>query len=134
MAVHNINDGDVLCAVHITSREWKHGLNFYSDPNDFVQVGTWRYAAGTELKAHRHNAVPRVAERTQEVLYVKRGRIAVCVYGLRQQLIGEFAASEGDIIIMLRGGHGYLILEDDTHVLEVKNGPYPGPEQDRTRI
>jgi len=31
---------------------------------------------------------------------------------------------EGDIIILLRGAHGYEILEDGTQVLEIKNGPY----------
>ena len=25
---------------------------------------------------------------------------------------------------MLSGGHGYEVLEDDTKVLEIKNGPY----------
>jgi hypothetical protein len=35
---------------------------------------------------------------------------------------------------LLRGGHGYEILEDGTQVLEVKNGPYLGPDVDRRRL
>ena len=35
---------------------------------------------------------------------------------------------------MLRGAHGYDILENGTQVLEVKNGPYVGAELDRKRI
>ena len=37
-------------------------------------------------------------------------------------------------MICLEGGHGYEILEDNTRVLEIKNGPYPGPEKDRRRL
>ena len=36
--------------------------------------------------------------------------------------------------MLLRGGHGYEILEDGTQVLEVKNGPYLGPDVDRRRL
>jgi hypothetical protein len=41
---------------------------------------------------------------------------------------------EGDILILLQGGHGYEILEDGTQVLEVKNGPYIGADLDRRRF
>ena len=43
-------------------------------------------------------------------------------------------ASEGDILILLTGGHGYEILTEGTQVLEVKNGPYVGAEADRRRL
>ena len=48
--------------------------------------------------------------------------------------MAEFNASEGDVVILLRGGHGYDIIEDGTQVLEIKNGPYLGAEVDRRRI
>ena len=32
------------------SQEWeKGGLNFYSEDNEFIQVGTWGYDSGKEL-------------------------------------------------------------------------------------
>jgi len=37
-------------------------------------------------------------------------------------------------LILLEGGHGFFIKEDDTVILEVKNGPYLGAEMDRHRI
>jgi len=33
--------------------------------------------------------------------------------------------------VILRGYHGYEILEDDTRVLEVKNGPFTSVEADK---
>ena len=45
----------------------------------------------------------------------------------------DVRVSEGEFIINLSQAHESKILED-TIVLEVKNGPYFGPEKDRTRI
>jgi hypothetical protein len=32
----------------------------------------------------------------------------------------------------MNGGHDYTILEDDTRILEIKNGPFLGREIDKT--
>lgn len=134
MSINRIFDGETLCAVHVTAEEWKDGLNFFSRDADFIQVGTWGYDNGKELKAHQHKEVPRTAGWTQEAVYVKQGRMSAVIYGLKQQRLGEFLAGPGDILIMLQGGHGYSILEDQTQILEIKNGPYPGAERDRFRL
>jgi hypothetical protein len=71
---------------------------------------------------------------TQEVLYVRKGRLRAHIYNSREQKIQDIDVIEGDIIVLLRGGHGYTVLEDGTQVLEIKNGPYLGPDTDRRRI
>lgn len=134
MPVHKICDGETVCAVHITNDEWKEGLNFFSNDEDFIQVGTWGYDKGKRLAAHYHNEVPRQVGFTQEVLFIKQGAIRSTIYGLSEQQVGQFDSGAGDILIMLNGGHSYEVLEDNTQVLEVKNGPYMGAEVDRTRF
>ena len=71
---------------------------------------------------------------TQETLYIRRGRIKARIYNLKLELVAEWEAGEGDIMILMQGGHGYDILEDGTQVLEVKNGPYVGAQADRVRF
>lgn len=132
--VVKVYDGEKLCAVMIPGGAWQEGLNFYSDPNDFIQVGTWGYGGGKKLAAHQHQSVPRKSDITQEVLFVKRGALKATVYGLDQRELQSFEMREGDTGIFLTGGHGYEILKDGTQVLEVKNGPYPGAEADRVRL
>ena len=51
-----------------------------------------------------------------------------------ENFVEKLIAKEGDTLILLRGGHGYKVLEDGTQVLEIKNGPYVGAEKDRRRI
>jgi len=86
------------------------------------------------LLAHTHNEVTRNVLWTQETLYIRKGRILVQVYNTDEVIVDEWEAAEGDIVILLRGGHGYHILEDGTQVLEVKNGPYVGADKDRRRL
>ncbi|TDJ82093.1 hypothetical protein [Campylobacter volucris] len=128
-----IKDGIVL-AKYIKSDEWDKGLKFYSNDDEFLQVGTWNYDKNKELLAHTHNEVERKIYWTQEVLYIKKGSISAKIYDLNDLFLEEIIAKEGDILVLLRGGHGYTILEDDTKVLEIKNGPYVGANEDRRRL
>jgi uncharacterized protein YjlB len=133
--VVEIKEGDLVLARHIPADvAWQDGLNFYSQDNDFIQVGIWGYSDGKELKAHIHNEVKREVLWTQEVLFVRKGKIRANIFDTAENKVSEIEVNSGDVIILLRGGHGYDILEDGTQVLEIKNGPYVGPEMDRRRF
>jgi len=128
------NDGDIKLATFVSKSDIAEGLKFYSEDSDFVQVGTWSYDKGKRLADHIHNIVDREVNRTQEVIYVIRGSAKAFIYSEDEKLFAETLVKEGDFIIFWNGGHGYEILEDDTLVLEVKNGPFLGVEKDKRRI
>ncbi len=135
MAIREIKEGDKVLARHIPASEaWGQGLKFFSPDRDYVQVGTWGYPAGKELLAHAHNEVKRQVPWTQEVLYIRKGRLRADIYGSNGVKVAEFDAAEGDVLVLLEGGHGYSIMEDGTEVLEIKNGPYVGADADRRRL
>ena len=127
-------DGQVIARLIPAEDAWGDGLKFFSNEVDFVQVGTWGYPSGKQLLAHTHNPAPREAKWTQEVLFVRRGSLQADIYDGKKKKIAEWIVKEGDIVVLLGGGHGYRILTDGTQVLEIKNGPYPGAETDRTRL
>lgn len=130
-----IKDGDLVLARHIPAdAAWQNGLSFFSQDNDFIQVGVWGYGAGKELKAHIHNEVKREVLWTQEVIFVRKGRLRAKIFDTTERKVAELNVGAGDVIVLLRGGHGYDILEDGTQVLEIKNGPYVGADLDRRRI
>jgi hypothetical protein len=133
--VLEIKEGDLILARHIPAEvAWSEGLNFFSPDGDFIQVGTWGYGTGKELKAHIHNEVRREVLWTQEVLFLRKGRLRANIFDTKQKKVAELNVEVGDLIILLRGGHGYDILEDGTQVMEIKNGPYVGADADRRRI
>lgn len=130
-----IKEGNLVLARYIPAQAaWRGGLNFFSQDEDFIQVGVWGYDAGKELKAHIHNEVNREVFWTQEVLFVKTGKLRADIFDTSEKKVAELQVEAGDIIILLRGGHGYDIIEDGTQVLEIKNGPYVGPDLDRRRF
>lgn len=129
-----VKDG-VTLARHIIEEDMKPGLNFYSKDQEYVQVGVWgHYEKGRELGSHIHNCVERAINRTYEVLYVIKGSLKADIFDLEETKIETLIVKQGELLILLESGHGYSILEEDTTVLEVKNGPYLGAEIDRRRI
>ena len=126
-------DNEVLARL-VKAEDWNEGLGFYSDDDEVIQVGTWQYNRGKELMKHIHNEVDRTITRTNEVLYVVSGKVKAFIYDLEETLVEELMVDTGDTLILLDCGHGYEIMEDNTKVLEIKNGPYLGAETDRRRF
>lgn len=134
MEIEKIKDKDLILAVIIKEGSWDKGLSFVSADSDYQQVGFWNYDKGKVLQAHTHLLSPREVLKTQEVIVMKQGSMRTDIYGKDEKLLTSLVLKAGDIGIFLEGGHGYEILEDNTLVLEIKNGPYVGADKDRRRI
>jgi GDP-L-fucose synthase len=132
--LERITDGKLTLAIVVRGTDWAPGLSFISADEDYQQVGFWYYEQGKELARHAHIDNPRQVLRTQEVIFMKQGRMRADVYTEKNVLIRSIELRTGDMMVMLRGGHGYHILEDSTQVLEIKNGPFTGTDNDRKRF
>lgn len=130
----NIVYNDIILARHILIGDVKKGLSFFSENEEFIQVGSWDYDEGKQLLAHYHNEYSRVVTRTCEVLVVLNGKVEASIYNLSGELVDRMEVNAGEVLVLLECAHGYKVLEDSTRVIEIKNGPYFGPEIDRTRI
>ena len=117
-----------VLAIYVRSDDWQKGLNFISHDEDSIQVGLWYYESGKKLGPHKHIRNERQINITQEMIFVKKGRVRSSIYSENNDLVETVDLNAGDLMILFSGGHGYRILENDTQVLEVKNGPYTGLE------
>ncbi len=124
--------GEIMCIVY-KDEDWTEGLNFITDDSLFIQVGSWWYQNGKKLAKHQHNIVPREANITQEMVYVKSGSMLASVFDNDLNLIEELVLKMGDLAIMVNGAHGYKILEDNTKIIEAKNGPFLSVEIDKVK-
>lgn len=119
-------------AVIISARFSKPGIHFFT-PDDFSQqLGYMAHPAGKLIIPHVHNPVPREVQYTQEVLFIRKGRLRVDFYDADRNYLESRILQAGDVILLIEGGHGFEVLED-IEMFEVKQGPHVG-ERDKTRF
>lgn len=110
----------------------KDGIAFFTDNNFSQQLGYMKRPAGHIIQPHKHLHVKREVLQTQEVLFIKSGRVKVDFYSDNHQLLGSTQLSRGDVILLASGGHGFEMLEN-SEIIEVKQGPYDG-DHDKIRF
>jgi hypothetical protein len=117
----------------IVSRHFnKLGIHFFSPDNLSQQLAYMHHPTGKIINPHVHNPVPRQVEYTQEVLFIKKGRLRVDFYNDQQEYLESRLLEAGDVILLVTGGHGFEVVEE-IEMIEVKQGPYVG-EKDKTRF
>jgi len=107
------------------------GKKFFGSPDDFLQIGYMNLKKGEILKPHIHKPQKKLITQNQEVLYIVSGKMKVSFYDKIPKKINEASLSDGDLIVLLSGGHGFEFLED-TELIEIKQGPYTGKSNDKT--
>lgn len=105
---------------------YSHGaLEFFTPREYSLQMGSMCREKGYKIQPHIHNKVAREVMDTQEVLFVKQGRVRVDFYSDNQTYLESRELFAGDIIFLASQGHGFEMLEP-TVLVEVKTGPYVG--------
>jgi hypothetical protein len=127
------HNGQIISIIY-RDKDWVKGLNFITPDELFVQVGSWWYDKGRKLDSHIHKEFERTATRTQETIYVKQGSVKVMLYTEGEEFFRDYVLHQGDLAVFGYGGHGYEILEDDTQVIESKNGPFISVDKDKNKF
>jgi mannose-6-phosphate isomerase-like protein (cupin superfamily) len=124
-----ILDGQ-LCAIILSAACSEQGIQFFTAKDLSQQLAAMSYPAGKIIPAHTHNRVLREVSLTQEVLFIRNGRLRVDFYSQQKEYRKSRVLGPGDVILLIKGGHGFEVLED-LNMVEVKQGPYVG-EGDKT--
>ena len=99
------------------------GINFFT-PNDYSQqLAYMSHPVGKDI----HKKVQREVNYTQETLFIRKGKLQVDFYTDEQEFLESRILQSGDVILLIKGGHGFKVLED-LEMFEVKQGPYAGDE------
>lgn len=130
--VERICAGSFLMALIVRSDFGEGGIHFFTENTLSQQLAFMSHPAGKLIAPHVHNPVPREVQFTQEVLFIRKGRLRVDFYDADQRYLESRVLGPGDVILLIQGGHGFEVLEE-VEMIEVKQGPYVG-EQDKTRF
>lgn len=125
-------DGNVL-AIIVSSNYRKEGILFFTPDTFSQQLGYMNRPEGYTIPPHDHNPVPRTIEWTQEVLFIRSGKVRLDLYAPEsREYLESHILHAGDVILLAHGGHGFVMLEQ-SEIIEVKQGPYAG-ELDKVRF
>lgn len=124
-ALEQVLHEDSLLAIIIRSDYKTEGIEFFT-PDDFSQqLAYMNRPAGYKIAPHIHNKVQREVFYTQEVLFIRKGKVKIDFYDEEQNYIESRILECGDVILLASGGHGFEMLEQ-TEMIEVKQGPFAG--------
>ncbi len=122
-------EGKVL-AIIIRSNFSAEGIQFFT-PQDFSQqLGYMNRPKGYKIPPHSHNEVKREVLLTNEVLFIKSGKVRIDFYQKNERYLESQLLMPGDVILLASESHGFEMLEP-SEMIEVKQGPYSG-ENDKT--
>lgn len=119
-------------AIVIRAHFHKEGIEFFTPGTYSQQIGYMNRPTGYRIPPHVHNPVAREVHYTNEVLFIRSGRLRVDFYSEGREYLESTILMAGDVILLARGGHGFEMLEP-TEIIEVKQGPYAG-DGDKTRF
>ena len=127
-----IKKKDKLLAILIKNNYNCEGVDFLTPSEYSQQLAYMHHPAGKIIDAHIHNLVHRNVAFTQEVLFIKKGKLRVDFYDDYKDYLESRILETGDVILLTSGGHGFKVLEE-VEMIEVKQGPYSG-DMDKTRF
>lgn len=130
--IQQIIHNSQLLSIIIRRNFEKNGIEFFT-PDDFSQqLAYMKRPKDYVIPPHVHNPVLREVRLTQEVLFIKSGKVRVDFYDDDKNYLESTTVEAGDVILLAHGGHGFEMLEE-SEIIEVKQGPYAG-EMDKVRF
>lgn len=132
MSIEHIKNLDQTIAIIIRASYRAEGIQFFTSDVFSQQLAYMNRPAGHVIRPHVHNPVKRDVVWTQEVLFVRSGRLRVDFFTDGRHYLESAILAAGDVIMLVAGGHGFEMLEP-TEMIEVKQGPYCG-DQDKTQF
>ena len=125
--IEKIEINSKIIAIIVRNDFREPGIHFFT-PNDYSQqLAFMSHPLGKEIQPHIHKKVQREVNYTQETLFIRKGKLQVDFYTDEQEYVESRILKSGDAILLIKGGHGFKVLED-LETFEVKQGPYAGDE------
>ena len=130
--IENIKHKEKILSIIIRKNYKAKGIEFFT-PDDFSQqLACMHREKDYVIAPHVHNVVQRDVQLTQEVLVIKSGKVRIDYYDDKKIYLESRILSEGDVVILAFGGHGFEMIED-SEIIEIKQGPYEG-EKEKSRF
>lgn len=130
--IERIIHNDTLLSIIIRASYQQDGIEFFTPEKFSQQLAYMKRPKDYAIPPHFHNPIPREVLYTEEVLFIKSGKVRVDFYIDRREYFKSKILNQGDVILLAQGGHGLEMIEQ-SEIIEVKQGPYL-QDKDKTRF
>ena len=121
--VEKIMHENKIISIIIKNDHKNDWIEFFT-PSEFSQQLAYMHRGKNyHIAPHVHNIISREAQYTQEVLFIKSGKVRIDFYSEDKTYLESRILFQGDVILLAYGGHGLMMLEE-SEIIEVKQGPY----------
>ena len=124
--IERIFHDNSIIALILRADYCREGIEFFTPESFSQQLAYMKRPSGYKIPLHRKVIY------TQEVLFIRKGKVKVDFYDMKQNYLESRLVQAGDVILLASGGHGFEMLEE-SEMIEVKQGPFTG-EKDKTRF
>ncbi|MBI5807001.1 MAG: hypothetical protein HZA74_01250 [Ignavibacteriales bacterium] len=121
--IFNIYHKEELIAIVIRNNFQSDGIKFFTPDSFPQQLGYMNRKSGYKIQPHIHNPVVREVIWTQEVIFIKSGKVRVDFYDKDKNYLKSIILNKGDFILLAAAGHGFVMLEN-SEIIEIKQGPF----------
>jgi len=122
--IEKIENKGILFSIILRSNyKFKIGTKFVTPDQSQMQLGLIKRDKIQEINVHYQNGQIRTLNKTSETLIIKKGEVVVDFFDFDKRLFNSVTLFEGDIILLLEGGHGFKFLKD-SEIVEIKQGPF----------
>lgn len=118
-----ITSKNKLLAIIIKAKFKQDGVRFFVPDEYSQQLGYMKCLKGHVITSHLHRPVLRSIKLTQEVLFIRSGKVRVDFYDEKRGYVESRIVKQGDVVFLAFGGHGFEFLENG-EMMEVKQGPF----------
>tara|TARA_B100000886_G_scaffold119954_1_gene80707 strand:- start:232 stop:636 length:405 start_codon:yes stop_codon:yes gene_type:complete len=125
MNIKKIEDNGKELAIILRKEYSSDGIEFFTPNTYTLQLGYMNRPKNYKIEPHIHNEVERTVKHTNEVLFIKSGKVRITFYNDDEEYLEDVILTEGDVVLLIEGGHGFEMIEP-TEMIEVKQGPYAG--------
>jgi hypothetical protein len=133
--IKKILDKGTLIAITGSVDDMPKGNNFITDNDLPMQVGIMHADKTDSYKNHIHKVRNhQYTSISMEYHIIIRGKVRLSLFNDDKTLIKKIILKPNMFSLLVHGGHGYEVLEDDTVMVECKLGNFEGVESDKVRF
>lgn len=121
-----LHNGQLLALI-VSAAYKSDGVEFLTPSSFPIQLGVVCHPESYVIRPHLHSDSPRQVTGTQEVLFLRKGKLRVDFFDDERNYLESRILVAGDTILLVSGGHGFEAMEE-IEIIEAKTGPFMGDE------